>query len=607
MENIYCSYNKFNKSVFGALRQDEACVFRLCVPCTIGCEAPKMVLHKDGQAPSLFVMQKNDTKDGRDIFSVALCLKETGLYHYYFDLYKNYIKLFYTQGGKNYCTTDNGEKWQLTVYEKDFSTPSWLCGAVMYQIFPDRFYEGIKQRPLPFDGRVYRADKENEPYFWPNEQHEGYLNMDYYGGDFAGIQKKLPYLKELGITCIYLNPIFEAHSNHRYNTADYMKPDPALGTAEDFKQLCNAAKKCGIGIILDGVFSHTGSDSVYFNREGRYQSLGAYQGENSPYRGWYEFSDAYSHGYRSWWGFETLPEVNENNADYRNFICGNGGVIDYWLSLGASGFRLDVADELPDDFIELLRTAVKRNGKDKALIGEVWEDATNKESYGSRRTYLYGKGLDTVMNYPFRTAVLEYMQNGNAGLAFNRIMQICEHYPQPALNCAMNFLSTHDTERGITAIAGENLNGRDRYWQSGRLLSAEKYELGRRLCRLAYAMLFTLPGMPSVYYGDEIFMQGYKDPFNRAYFNWNSQDEFLRSSIKELSAIRQCCDAFINGCIELQEVSGGFLHYSRTGEKQCSHIFINRTNKTEHRAILGSIREIGAYDYLILTSGKNEN
>lgn len=603
MENIYCSYNKFNKSVFGALRQDEACIFRLCVPCSISCEAPRMVLIKDGQAPSLIVMEKTEVKDGRDVFSVSVSLKETGLYYYYFDLYKDYIKLFYSYGGKNCCTSGEGEKWQLTVYEKDFTAPGWLYGGVMYQIFPDRFYEGVKQRPLPFDGRVYRADKENEPYFWPNEQHEGYLNMDYYGGDFAGIEEKLPYLQGLGVTCIYLNPIFEAHSNHRYNTADYMKPDPALGTAEDFARLCTAAKKCGIGIILDGVFSHTGSDSIYFNREGRYESLGAYQSESSPYRGWYEFSDKYPLGYRSWWGFESLPEVNEDNADYRNFICGEGGVIDYWLSLGASGFRLDVADELPDNFIELIRTAVKRSGKDKVLIGEVWEDATNKESYGCRRTYLYGKGLDTIMNYPFRTAVLEYMQNGNACTAFERIMQICEHYPAPALNCLMNFLSTHDTERGITAIAGDSINGRDRYWQSGRVLSAERYELGRRLCRLAYAMLFTLPGLPSVYYGDEIFMQGYKDPFNRGYFNWNSTDELLRSSIKELSQVRKSCDAFECGGLSLQEISGGFLHYERTGKKHKADIIINRTNKTEHRAVLGSIREIGAYDYLVLTSG----
>lgn len=602
MDKIFNSFNPFHKSVFGALRQGESCTFRLSVPCAIGCDAPRLVLNKDGQYPSLFAMQKQESANGRDIFMVEISLDETGLYFYYFDLYKDYCKLFYAQGGANFCTTTQGRKWQLTVYDKEYTSPSWLHGGVIYQIFPDRFYEGVKERALPFDGRVYRADKNNEPYFWPNEQLEGYLNMDYYGGDLVGIEEKLPYIKGLGVTCIYLNPIFEAHSNHRYNTADYMKVDPTLGTAEDFKSLCATAKKHGIGIILDGVFSHTGSDSVYFNRECRYQSCGAYQGEDSPYRNWFEFSPNSSHGYRSWWGFETLPEVNENNPEYRNFICGEGGVIDYWISLGACGFRLDVADELPDDFIELLRVAVKRNGEDKVLIGEVWEDATTKESYGTRRTYLYGKGLDTVMNYPFRTAVLEYMHSGNAATAFEKIMQICEHYPAPALHCLMNFLSTHDTERGITAIAGESSDGRDRYWQSGRLMSAERYELGRRLTRLAYAMLFTLPGVPSVYYGDEIFMQGYKDPFNRGYFNWHSDDEFLRNSIKELSQARHDCAAFVNGNVTLHECTGGFLHYERIGARHCAHIIINRTNKMEHRAVLGSMREIGAYDYLVLTS-----
>ena len=186
----------------------------------------------------------------------------------------------------------------------------------MYQIFPDRFFEGRPHPVMPFADRVYRANKQGEPYFWPNEQG-GQLNLDYFGGDFEGIRKKLGYLQELGVTWIYLNPIFEAHANHRYNTADYLNADPLLGTNEEFTLLCREAKEKGIRIILDGVFSHTGSDSLYFNREGRYGQGGAYHDPNSPYRSWYDFDPKYPCGYRSWWGFETLPEVREDDPAYQ--------------------------------------------------------------------------------------------------------------------------------------------------------------------------------------------------------------------------------------------------------------------------------------------------
>ena len=194
-----------------------------------------------------------------------------------------------------------------------------------------------------------------------------------------------------------------------------------LGTNEDFEALCTAAKKYGIGIVLDGVFSHTGSDSRYFNREGRYGEGGAYRDPNSPYRCWYDFSPQYKGGYRSWWGFETLPEVNEETPSYVEFITGPGGVIDTWLRRGAAGFRLDVADELPDEFIEKVRAAVKRVSPEKFLLGEVWEDATTKFGFNKRRTYLLGKGLDSVMNYPFKNAVLDFVKGKPAEQAMTEM------------------------------------------------------------------------------------------------------------------------------------------------------------------------------------------
>ena len=483
------------------------------------------------------------------------------------------------------------------MYDRDFQTPECIRGGVLYQIFPDRFFEGVPDKPMPFRDRVYRPDKDGEPFFWPNEQEEGYLNMDYYGGDFEGICQKLPYLESLGVTMIYLNPVFEAHSNHRYNTADYTKIDPLLGTNDDFTRLCREAKKHGIHIILDGVFSHTGSDSVYFNREGRYNVCGAYNSSQSPYRRWYDFSPNYPCGYRAWWGFETLPEVNEEDPTYRQFICGEGGVIDTWMQRGASGFRLDVADELPDDFIEDIRRAVKRHGEDKYLLGEVWEDATTKWSYGRRRTYLLGKGLDAVMNYPFKDAALDYVRGIDAAEIADRIMTICENYPAPALHAMMNFVSTHDTVRAITAIAGESVEGHDRYWQSGRELSPEALTSGRRLLEMAYALIYMLPGVPSIYYGDEIFMQGYKDPFNRAYFQWDYTGPDLRSMLRRMAALRHRCRALKEGTLHILRAEGGILHIARRSGKSAAEACFNRTDQTLRVMLLGKSIDVAPYSF----------
>lgn len=598
---IFNSQDPTFKTPFGAVRSGDHVSLSIRVPVEFGCKTPYLIIRYGEGAPAHLPMRKQTCRDGMDIFSFTFPLTDVGLYFYYFDLYTDFRKLFAGKLGEAYITTGEGEWWQLTVYERDFRTPKHLRGGVIYQIFPDRFYESKPHETLYFEDRVYRDEKWHRPYFWPNEQHEGYLNMDYFGGDLNGIREKLPYLVEMGVTCIYLNPIFEAHSNHRYNTADYLKVDPVLGTNEDFAALCKAAKEVGILIILDGVFSHTGSDSVYFNKKGRYPSLGAWQSEDSPYRSWYDFSPHFSSGYRCWWGFETLPEVNESDRSYRDFICGPGGVIDYWLGMGAAGFRLDVADELPDGFIEEIRRAVKRNGADKFLLGEVWEDATTKWSYGKRRTYLLGKGLDAVMNYPFKEAVLQFIRGGDARDAAHAIMQICENYPAPALHVLMNFMSTHDTVRAITALAGESCEGRDRYWQSEHTLSAEQYEQGIQLLILAYVLIFTLPGIPSVYYGDEIAMQGYKDPFNRAYFNWDSGEERVRTVLKELASLRKRCPAFIDGTLFITQAQDGVLCFGRRTDTALASVCVNRTNQEARVTMLGREAVVPPMSYRIAT------
>lgn len=599
MKPLYDNHSLTHKTPFGAVPCGQNTTYTLHVPCAFYCTTPYLIYHRDGDAPSLFPLTKTNQENGYDVFSGTLSFSQSGTYFYYFDLYTEYRKLYRGQFGQAYITTGEGECWQQTVYEADFTTSDTIKGGIFYQIFPDRFYEGNPTKKMPFRDRVYREDKNGMPYFWPTEQADGYLNMDYYGGDLVGIQKKLPYLKSLGVTHLYLNPIFEAHANHRYNTADYKKVDPFLGTNEDFKVLCQMAKQQQIDIILDGVFSHTGADSVYFNREARYQSFGAWQGEDSPYRKWYDFSPNYPCGYRSWWGFDTLPEVNENDPSFRHFICGENGVIDYWLTLGASGFRLDVADELPDDFIAEIRKAVKRNGADKYLLGEVWEDATTKWSYGTRRTYLLGNGLDSVMNYPFQTAVLSFLKGRSAEDTGEDILRICNNYPAPALHTAMNFLSTHDTVRAITALAGEDCANKDRYWQSVQTLSPSQYQKGIRSLRLGYAMIFTLPGIPSIYYGDEIGMQGYKDPFNRAYFNWDATETRMRDALITLAQIRHQCDAFIDGDFILQNAENGILQFERRSKNAVAAVCINRTNDAISCTMLGQDVCVPAFDFAI--------
>ena len=325
MSCLFNSYDPYFKQPFGAVRAGQTVHLSLCIPEELGYVDPHLVIQKEGKndVPVHYRMKFDGQTPKQNHFSVDVTLGDVGLYFYYFDLYTDFRRIVRGPDNCGVVSWQEGESWQLTVYEPSFQTPDSIKGKVFYQIFPDRFCEGVENKPMPFPDRLYQADKHAEPFWQPNEIG-GHLNEDYFGGDLKGIQLKLPYLHEMGVDFLYLNPIFEAHSNHRYNTADYLNVDPLLGTNEDFEALCMEAAKYGIGIVLDGVFSHTGSDSRYFNREGRYGEGGAYRDANSPYRGWYDFDPKYKGGYRSWWGFETLPEVNEETPSYRRFRHGRG-------------------------------------------------------------------------------------------------------------------------------------------------------------------------------------------------------------------------------------------------------------------------------------------
>ncbi len=426
---------------------------------------------------------------------------------------------------------------QLTVYEEYGAAPDWFGRGVSYQIFPDRFCRSRVPDPAGLVGdRTVHENWQDTPEFRPDERGE-IRNRDFFGGDLAGIISKLDYLKSLGVTTLYLNPIFEAASNHRYNTADYMAIDPMLGTAEDFRALCREAHARGMRVLLDGVFNHTGSASRYFNADGFYPELGAAQSKDSPYYNWYHFTH-WPDSYDAWWGIKTLPAVEENQASYRDFIIrSEDSVVRHWLRCGADGWRLDVADELPDDFIAELRQAMDAEKPDCLLLGEVWEDGSNKIAYDRRRKYLLGRETHGLMNYPFRTAALDWLCGGDAAAFRESMEQLRENYPSPAFYSAMNFLSTHDTPRILTLLGGEPTPA-DKAERAAAQLSPAGWELARRRLMLGALLLYTFPGSPTVYYGDEAGMEGYEDPLNRRTFPWGQEDEGLLRWYRRLGQLR---------------------------------------------------------------------
>ena len=326
MTKLYDSRDPAYKSPFGAIRQGEQCTFTIRLPRDMQLEGrPVMVLFRSGFKERFITLNTVTGEGDVTAYSAVFSAKYTGVHYYYFSYIAQGQRVYIKRSGTGEGVLDKGELFQLTVFGRDFETPGWLKGGVMYQIFPDRFCKsGMPHENVPED-RVLRQDWGGTPCYKP-DQNGHVWNNDYFGGDLEGIRRKLPYLQELGVTCLYLNPIFEAHENHRYNTADYRKVDPLLGTNEDFAALCRDAEARGIRVLLDGVFSHTGADSVYFNKFNRYDSCGACQSQDSPYFPWYSFI-RYPEEYESWWGIDTLPNVQEKERSYTEFICGYEGVL----------------------------------------------------------------------------------------------------------------------------------------------------------------------------------------------------------------------------------------------------------------------------------------
>ncbi len=544
---MFDSRSAIYKFPVGAVAEQTQVHFKLQLPRSLGCSAAYMTVQCEGVAWDTLSMYWCAMEgDGFEWWEVDYIPNAPGLFRYSFSLQTATGTRLLQRAATGEAVFEGGAQWQQTVYAKDFTTPDWLTGGLIYQIFPDRFFaSGTEKHDVPAD-RTLRGDWGGEPEWRPDAQGR-VRNADYFGGDLGGITLKLDYLASLGVSCLYLNPIFEAHSNHRYNTANYRKIDPLLGSEADFTALCKEAEKRGMRVILDGVFSHTGDDSIYFNKARRYPGDGAYNSQESPYYHWFHFFQ-WPDKYQSWWGFDTLPEVNELSADFDAFINGEDGVARQWLRSGAAGWRLDVADELPDGFLDNLRIAVKAENPDAVIIGEVWEDASNKEAYGQTRRYFHGQQLDSVMNYPFRDAVLGFWGGRlNGGQVLSILLGILENYPRQVIRVLMNLIGTHDTERALTVLAGEPSYDRGRDWQSVQHLSPEARAHGLRLLRPAALMQYTLPGVPCLYYGDEAGVEGYRDPFNRTCFPWGHEDTALLDWYKTLGKLRRSLSCLHDG------------------------------------------------------------
>ncbi len=576
MQIYHNSQNKDFRFPLGAVKTDEKITLSVVVKSECEPTSVRVRLWNGGEHFEDMALIKNDSM-GRWYSCTIKALSKPGLLWYCFEVKSDKGTVYYSNnreelGGEGRLYAKSPDiSYQITVYDKDFKTPDWFKGAVMYQIFPDRFCRKGDGDTYPERRCGYRLHEDwYEDFYFDSHPFEfGPACNDFYGGNLKGIESKLDYLKDLGISVIYLNPIFEAYSNHRYDTGDYSKIDPILGSEEDFKNLCAEAKKRGIRIILDGVFSHTGTDSIYFNKYGTFgENTGAFRDWNSPYAKWYQWNE--DGGYNSWWGCSNLPNVQETEPTYIDYILRDkDAIIKKWLRLGASGWRLDVADELPDEFIKILRSEAKSEMPEAMIIGEVWEDASNKVSYGEQREYLYGNELDSVMNYPFKDGVLGFLLGEISGAVFaKRMLSIMENYPKESLYTAMNLIGTHDTMRIKTLLGGQYIDNEMTMEEKQNFrLTAKNETLAIKRLRIAAFIQMTFVGVPCIYYGDEIGMQGLADPFNRRPYTWRCTDTELLGWYKTLTRLRNNIDCLKTGDFQVLYAADNVLVYSRSISK----------------------------------------
>ena len=594
-----CCEVKLNKYVcgkdvsqLGAFRCGEKVEFRLTVPRRLGEMGAVLRIAPDGGAERDLPFEKVSGDELFDVYSLTLDTYELcgnegcGLFYYELLFLRGFETLFTsTFNNKDFTLVEHSDgRFRLLIHNKDFSTPENFGRGVMYHVFVDRFFRGesdeAKSISVRHDAELC-TDWDNGIPHYPEYPGAPIKNNNFFGGNLWGVAEKLDYLKSLGVTCIYLSPIFEAYSNHKYDTGDYTKIDEMFGGEAAFDNLIEKARKMGMGIILDGVFNHTGDDSVYFNRYRRYGDGGAYNDPTSKYAEWYKFR-SYPDDYESWWGIEILPKLNHEKKSCLDYFTGEGGVIDRYTRKGIAGWRLDVADELSNDFLCSLRKRAKQESGDGAvIIGEVWENAADKVAYGQRRRYFLGDQLDSVMNYPLKNAIVSFCLYGDAEMLYDTLTEIYSSYPKCVSDKLMNLLGTHDTERIITVLGRED----DRVGEPNSALavarlSEDERREGIKMLKIAAALQFTAYGIPSVYYGDEVGLEGYGDPFCRMPFPWKDMVGTYRTEILEyyrmLGKMRLEEEAFDGGYFEILSHTESAIAFVREKNESKLIVIANR-------------------------------
>lgn len=561
MSILYNSWSPNHKIPFGAIELGEE--LKINVKAIEDINEIYLIIANDNG----IIKEVNMNKCENNIFSIDnIYLDIEDIYFYYFKVIKNvygniqtkyYGKSNNSGNCQEYYNEYDINKYQITVSKK-VNTPKWFEEGVLYHIFVDRFNKTGKIHNPKKNSFMY-ANWEDTPMYIKNSEGE-IARWDFHGGNLKGIISKLNYLKSLGISIIYLSPIFEAQSNHKYDTGNYKAIDPMFGDEEVFKELIKEAKEKGMSIILDGVFSHTGDDSIYFNKYGNYDSLGAYQSKESKYSSWYNFKN-YPNEYDCWWGVKSMPNVNENEESYMDYIIRDkDSVINKWMNYGVKGWRLDVVDELPNKFLDELRKETLKANNESILIGEVWEDASNKISYNERRKYLLGNQLNGVTGYVFKNIILDFLTYKiNSSDVYNKFMTIKENYPKYAFKSNLNLLGTHDTPRILTELNED-----------------------KELLNLAVAIQMTFEGVPYVYYGDEAGMTGGKDPDNRKTYPWKNEDKELIAFYKKMIKDRNNNEVLSRGDttflnLENEDVFAYIRHMENSQENEVL-VIVNRSN-----------------------------
>ena len=565
-----------------AFEISEAAKIRIQLPRLLGAVSVSVRVFNESLEYEEYVILADwsDSQKENDLYEAQIDTHALGVGLYFFMLEINSqcgrVYGYKTSDGLRFSTEYSRENlYQLSVSDFKYGKSDNKLGGVIYHIFVDRFNKGgnVKHKAGAITDDVWHTIPE-----YPLYPGAPLKNNHFYGGTLWGISAKLDYIKSLGVNTIYLSPIFDAASNHKYDTGDYMTVDGMFGGEAALLDLLAKAKEKGMGIILDGVFNHTGSDSLYFNREGNYDTVGAYQSQKSKYYSWYDFK-SYPDEYTCWWGIDILPRIHPDKPSCRKYFIGNGGVIDKYASLGIDGFRLDVADELSDEFISQIKKRLNKYNKQSVLYGEVWEDGSNKIAYDVRKKYFLGDELDGVMNYPVRTGIIDFLTNNNPDSLAYALTDILDNAPARIRNMQMNLLGTHDTERILTVLGGERSDGRSNEYLSKKKMNDLERGIAKRRLRMAYLILASVPGIPAIFYGDEAGLEGYHDPFNRMPYPWGREDHNLINYFRRIGKIRSEYDVYKEGDFELLHIDANTLVFERFDDEYSFVTFVNNTKQ----------------------------